>query len=114
MSTTTQTPQAGSTKQSVEPPARFDWMQVVRHTLFACLCGVVCGFASIVLCLFVGAARSLFERAPWLIWLLPVMAGASLAWHDRKVLPSYLRGLRDGRREARSAAFRALPPYIFP
>ena len=48
------------------------------------------------------------------LWLLPVMAGASLAWHDRKVLPSYLRGLRDGRREARSAAFRALPPYIFP
>lgn len=54
MSTTTQAPQAGSTRQGVEPPARFDWMQVVRHTLFACLCGVVCGFASIVLCLFVG------------------------------------------------------------
>ena len=48
------------------------------------------------------------------LWLLPVMSGASLAWHDRKVLPSYLRGLRDGRREARSAAFRALPPYILP
>lgn len=58
MSTTTQAPQAGSTRQGVEPPARFDWMQVVRHTLFACLCGVVCGFASIVLCLFVGGAPS--------------------------------------------------------
>lgn len=53
-------------------------MQVVRHTLFACLCGVVCGFASIVLCLFVGAARHLFERAPWLIWLLSVMGVVQL------------------------------------
>ncbi len=87
MSTTTQAPQAGSTRQGVEPPARFDWMQVVRHTLFACLCGVVCGFASIVLCLFVGAARHLFERAPWLIWLLPVMGVVQLLMYRWWKLP---------------------------
>ncbi|RYQ58438.1 voltage-gated chloride channel [Bifidobacterium pseudolongum subsp. globosum] len=62
-------------------------MQVVRHTLFACLCGVVCGFASIVLCLFVGAARHLFERAPWLIWLLPVMGVVQLLMYRWWKLP---------------------------
>ncbi|PKV03101.1 chloride channel protein [Bifidobacterium pseudolongum] len=91
MSTKTQAPhtapQAGSTQQGVEPPARFDWMQVVRHMLFACLCGVVCGFASIALCLFVGAARHLFERAPWLIWLLPVMGVLQLFMYKWWKLP---------------------------
>ena len=87
MSTTTPAPQAGSTRLSVEPPARFDWMQVVRHALFACLCGVVCGVASIVLCLFVGAARHLFERAPWLIWLLPVMGVVQLLMYRWWKLP---------------------------
>lgn len=55
--------------------------------LFACLCGVVCGFASIVLCLFVGAARHLFERAPWLIWLLSVMGVVQLLMYRWWKLP---------------------------
>ena len=53
--------------------ARIDWKEGLKHIAFAVCVGVVCGLASVVLCIVVGWAFDLFKAAPWLIWLLPVM-----------------------------------------
>lgn len=58
--------------------------QVLRHGIFAVAMGAVGAAASIVLCLVADAAFGLTERAPWLLFCLPLLAAASLAlyrWH---------------------------------
>ena len=46
------------------------------------------------------------------LWLVPVMAVASLIKMDWRFISSYFKGLRDGWKEVHSPAFRSLPPYI--
>ena len=46
------------------------------------------------------------------LWLVPVMAAASLIKRDKRFISSYFRGLRDGWKEVHSPTFRYLPPYI--
>lgn len=46
--------------------------QAMRHVLFALAAGVVCGLASVALCLVADAAWDLFCKHTWLVWLLPL------------------------------------------
>ena len=46
------------------------------------------------------------------LWLVPMMAVASLIKMDKRFISSYFKGLRDGWKDVHSPAFRSLPPYI--
>lgn len=52
---------------------KIDFNQVFRHTLFSVVAGVVCGLASVLLCICVGWSYEVFNDHEWLIWILPVM-----------------------------------------
>ncbi len=56
-----------------------DYSQCIKHLLFAVVVGVVCGLASVVLCLCVGWSYDLFKDFKWLIWALPVFGVFELA-----------------------------------
>ena len=56
----------------VEEAHGIDGLEVARHVLFALVVGVVCGLASVVLCICVGWAYDGFNACTWLIWLLPI------------------------------------------
>ncbi|KFI66159.1 chloride channel protein [Bifidobacterium cuniculi] len=66
---------------------RIDIRQVLRHMLFAVVCGLACGFASVLLCLCIEAARHLFEHATWLLWFLPVLGAIQLLMYRWWKLP---------------------------
>ena len=66
---------------------RFNVGQAARHLLYALVCGILCGFGSITLCIVVDGARHVFERLPWLIWLLPVIGIAQLLLYRWWKLP---------------------------
>ncbi|EFA23527.1 chloride channel protein [Bifidobacterium gallicum] len=55
------------------PHPAINWNQAMRHMAFAIVCGLVCGFGSIVLCLCVQWAHTIFQHHHWLIWTLPAM-----------------------------------------
>lgn len=57
------------------------------HLVYAAVCGVLCGFGSILLCLVVDGARHVFEQATWLIWLLPVVGVVQLLLYKWWKLP---------------------------
>lgn len=65
----------------------FGWRQVLVHVAFACACGVICGVASIVLCLCVHWSYDLFLKAQWLIWLLPVIGVLELLLYSWWKIP---------------------------
>lgn len=61
--------------------------QVVRHGAFALTMGVVGAAASVVLCLVADGAFSLSRHFPWLLFLLPVLGVASLAFYQWRGVP---------------------------
>lgn len=61
--------------------------EALKHALFAVVMGVVGAFASILLCLTVDGAYSLFQQVPWAVWILPVFGLASLALYRAFGLP---------------------------
>lgn len=85
MSSTMQSAQ--NTAKGSAKPIRFYWRQFAKHLLFACVCGLACGLASVLLCLFIAAARHLFERATWLIWFLPILGIIQLLMYRWWKLP---------------------------
>ena len=93
---------------------RFNAGQAAQHLLYALVCGVLCGFGSIVLCLVVDGARHVFVRAPWLVWLLPVIGVVQLLLYRWWRLPLNLT--TDGVIERMRAGHRIsglLAPGIF-
>lgn len=70
--------------------ARIDWKEALKHLAFAVCAGVVCGLASVVLCIVVGWAFDIFRALPWLIWLLPVMGIIQLLVYKRWKIPQDL------------------------
>ena len=46
------------------------------------------------------------------LWLIPVMTVAAIGKRNTRILASYFRGLRDGRKAVHSPEFQALPPYV--
>ncbi|NEG69286.1 chloride channel protein [Bifidobacterium choloepi] len=83
---------------------KFVWRQLLQHLLFALVCGVVCGFGSVLLCICVDASRRLFVRWTWLLWLLPVLGVLELLLYRWWKLPqdttteSVVRTMRRGER----------------
>lgn len=46
------------------------------------------------------------------LWLIPMMAAASLINMDKRFISSYFKGLWDGWKDVHSPTFKSLPPYI--
>lgn len=66
-----------------------DIAQAAMHVLFALGIGVVCGLASVVLCICVGWAYDVFLAAEWLVWLLPLIGALeALAYKAVKLAPN--------------------------
>ena len=66
---------------------RFDFSQIVRHTLFALAMGVVGAFASIILCISVDWCTRQMEAHFWLLYLLPVFTLISMVLYRVFKLP---------------------------
>lgn len=79
---------SSTVEQTIEQKAKgLDGRESLKHVLFALIMGVVGAFASIVLCLCVGAAYSFFQQHTWLLWLLPVFGVLSLLLYHVWKLP---------------------------
>lgn len=61
-----------------------------HHTVFAVCIGVVCAFASMLLCLCVEGVYNIFTHAHWLIWFLPIMGVAQIFLYRWFTLPENL------------------------
>lgn len=64
-----------------------DGRRAARHGAFAVAMGIVGAAASVVLCVTVGFAADLSARFPWLLFLLPLLAVASLLLYRILKLP---------------------------
>lgn len=51
----------------------FDWREAIKRLIFAMILGVICGLASVLLCLCVDGVSTLFRNYSWLIFTLPIM-----------------------------------------
>ncbi len=61
-------------------------------------------------------SRIISAAAFWLksLWLAFVMSGVSVVKFDVRVISSYSKGLRDGRKAVRTDGFKSLRPYCLP
>jgi hypothetical protein len=61
-------------------------------------------------------SRIISAAAFWLksLWLAFVMPGVSVVKFDVRVISSYSKGLRDGRKAVRTDGFKSLRPYCLP
>lgn len=55
--------------------------QICSHIAFSVVCGAICGLGSVLLCICVGGARTVFISHHWLIWLLPALGVLQLAMY---------------------------------